>query len=530
MISDARHAERREAGIALPMVITMMVVGLAIILAISLMTQAMKNRGNATSKQLLGQASVDDGAGTMLRALESRMVGEHDGFELTAAEARQLTVSDAATTIVPNSSLPGDLGRVDTVAPSAVPPASRFTVRRNLGNGVYSYWQIFSLARPDWRQPSMVSGLSRTTGSRVVVYFRGWTSDANNRAASHTRLTRAEYRPGRFADYELIVDGLLVTRANSGEVSINGPVHSNGMSDRMFGAPLPASAPPIQAQHGTRCYSGARFSTARGSVSLAGSGGCSPSDVRENTGQIINLKTLDSTSEWAWKALCHDTPGTYRSSDGSFAIRCVSRAGAASLAPQDVGALSAMAPSAVLLVDGDVHVSGTVPIGRRVSVIAHSRTVSGIGGNSIYVDHNVTSSRDAAIGLFAGGDIIAAIEGCPVNRIDGALIAASGTLSFPAQWRIPVITSGMMPFLPTCPKLTLHGAIATHYMPSLNGDSGAATILGWKSRTLSYDRNLYNAPPPLVPHTASWQQDGYDEANKRCFNASSHLVGGAGCR
>jgi hypothetical protein len=122
------------------------------------------------------------------------------------------------------------------------------------------------------------------------------------------------------------------------------------------------------------------------------------------------------------------------------------------------------------------------------------------------------------LGLFAGDDVfVEATVGspCQVTRIDGAIIAATGTLSMPATWRVPIAPTGPAPVCGG--TFTSFGSIAGHYVPFLAMTSGPDLLVGFASRRYVYDPNLRYTPPPAMPLAQQWQKYGYDEANKQCF-------------
>lgn len=510
---------------AIPIAIGVMVLGLAIIIVIGMQAMQASDKARSSGQDKAAQGPADEGAGTYLRGLNAKVIGEFDGFQLTSDEAKRLLGNQVE--VIGNSSLPGALGTVDTSAATGVPPIARYTVKRDLGNDVYGYWQLYSMARPDWRQPSGAA-LDTTTGSRVVAYFRGWTADAGNTTPSNTKIIRAEFRPGRFADYFMIADGEI--NLDDG-ATIDGPVHSNGLPDQLFGGSLGPSDPRIYIGNTASCKPGAQFSVAMPSGGMTIKGGCSSGSFpkRHTPDKIINLKGIAGTSEFAW-SLC-GSAGYWKATDNSFAVRCVTRAAAGSLGTVNVGSLPGAlgAPSVVLVVDGDVHVRGSVGSNRRVSVIAHGRTANvggGTAGNRIYIDGNVGHASSGSLGLMAGGDIIVRVSsGCPVTSIQAALVSSSGSITYPTEWRIPVLDSSMVPSMPRCGgTLTINGSLAVHYLPTLGFSQGGSLLLGWNKRSYSYDRKLYNAPPPLMPLTTPWQHDGYDEASKRCFSVGGVLT------
>jgi hypothetical protein len=518
-MNEHAHGPRRtrEDAIALPMALALALVAAVIILAVMMSAMGASDRSRSSVNEALGRTPADQGAASYLRALNARAVGEFNDFHFPdTAQSRALLPE--GTTVVANRSLPGELGRVDTSALTGVPADSRNTYVRETSPGVFTYWQLFSLVRPDWRAP----GGRPTSGAKVVAYFRGWIANKANSTTPETVITRVEFRPQRFGDYQLIVDGQINFEPGA---SVRGPVHSNGFPDRMFGTLTPGD-PVIKGS--IACSGAARFSSSSGRIAVTG-GSCGAQLQRENVRETINVRALEAEATFHWN-LCRG--GRYLSPERRFQVRCLTPpAGRAmNIDLRTVGG----APSTLVVVDGDANVRGTVPAGQRVTVLAYDVEVPGVPdsttGASIHVTGNASHAADGMLGLFAGDDVF--VEDtvgnpCAVTRIDGAVIATTGTLSMPSTWRVPLMPTTAVPLCGS--TFVSYGSIASHYTPFLALTSGPTVLLGYRRRTYSFDPNMRYTPPPGMPLAQQWQKYGYDEANKACFDTSTYTLRSMEC-
>jgi hypothetical protein len=510
-------AARREAGAA--MVVAVVMAALVAILVSSIHAAGLltAKRGKVTVQASHAQAPLDDAGAVYVRALNARFAGEHTDF-LIDEQRLQLLVGDEAT-VLKTADAPIEGTNYATFDPS-VPADYRLTVRRRIDGqrNVYGYWQLFAVGLPDFSATGQ-------TGSSLVVYIRSWVANEQNDTVSSARIARMAFRPGRFADYQLVVNGPIDIGSGA---TVNGPVHSNGAPDRLFASDSNGNDPMIDAKSAS-CGPNARFSTTAGKISLTGSGGCKNALASANTGIPVNVGALAEVAEWSWLNLCSPTL-TGSSPSGRFTWTCVPRG--TNPGHVDLGSfLTGDATSGVLVVDGSVTVSGSVPAGQRVTVLAHNRfnAATGEAGGDIHVTADVARGVDASAGLYAGGDVVLEYDAnagsCPVSSVQAALIASSGQPTMPQQYRVPL----KLPSDPyVCSSLTLHGSIASHYYPFLAGESGSTTVRGWNSRTLTWDPQLAVAPPPLTPLATPWQIEDYSVANRRCFTGSAPVV--ATCR
>jgi hypothetical protein len=101
--------------------------------------------------------------------------------------------------------------------------------------------------------------------------------------------------------------------------------------------------------------------------------------------------------------------------------------------------------------------------------------------------------------------------------LNAAVVSASGSLSFPAQYRVPLAPGGSTP---TCPSFRLVGSLSSHYAPLMFLAWGAQHA-GYDSRSYQYDPRLRTTPPPLFPLTGPWQVNSWKDAMSECLSAAN---------
>ncbi|MCW2961395.1 MAG: hypothetical protein JWM90_1782, partial [Thermoleophilia bacterium] len=103
-------------------------------------------------------------------------------------------------------------------------------------------------------------------------------------------------------------------------------------------------------------------------------------------------------------------------------------------------------------------------------------------------------------------------------------ISTSGSLTIPAQYRVPVAPSGSTP---TCANFTLNGSLGAHYAPLLVLAWGAQQA-GYQARDLRYDTRLRTTPPPFFPLTGPWQVSSWKDAMPECLTAANRTEADCG--
>jgi hypothetical protein len=158
----------------------------------------------------------------------------------------------------------------------------------------------------------------------------------------------------------------------------------------------------------------------------------------------------------------------------------------------------------LIFIDDKVWLEGVVD--ERVSLAAAGTTISGdnpsiiVQGNLTYVD----TDTDGLLAI-AEEDVLLGVD-VPNNLvINGIFVAQNGRYGrnhylyndLPNPW-------GPLDFRPYYDRnsLTTNGTIVSNGRVGTQWTSGGAFISGFRNRYNSYDRNLVDHPPPLVPNTS----------------------------
>lgn len=505
----------REEGAALMAAIALMVLGAFVVIAVigsARGTQGLsRDRLEASASEQLAR----DAGAVLAVAYSTLASGEHDGF----VPSRQVLDAHAARIggrVVANSAAT----RVDP----RVPARGQFTVEQSLLDGRTGHWQVYSVRLPTW---------GTTRGGRVQVYVRTWTSAGGR--ATQPMIYRLEFRPTWFADYQMLFDGK--QRISDGAV-ITGRVHSNGYDVSYYDV-LRTQGAQIQFEGSARCTASARISTALGAIAAPG---CA---ARPDTGVRYNfLRARDAADRLRW--LCARPaerpslqmacpPGTetarVRLSGSSVSVN------GTTLDARVHGDRPGHNQGAVVLVEGDVEVSGILGAGARALVVAAPSTTSrsyggsgdqSNGASSGYVVGDVGAADrtpTSSFGLVAAGDIIfdeTRISGATAR---GAFLTMSGMVSSNPMWRTQAPTGGGR----MGGTVNIVGSIAGHFPPALINQGNGA---GFARRNYVWLDSLYDNPPPAYPTAADWEVTRMDPANLDCFarGAGGSLLDTPECR
>ncbi|MCW2955634.1 MAG: hypothetical protein JWO69_503 [Thermoleophilia bacterium] len=511
-----------------------MLMAIAFLLFASLIVTAIVVTGKTsmdTSRERLDESAslqLARDAGTALSNAYSGVTsGEFDGF----APTRQVLDQHARSiggTLVDNGSLPSGLSTVDN---GRVPAGARSTVTRPLEDGRIGYWQLFSIKMPKW---------GTTRAGRVVVYVRVWTSPETNRSqVSQPMLYRLEFRPTWFADFQMLFDGHLSSGAGS---VLNGRVHSNGYRTSYFDVYRTRTDQSnfIHMDAGASCAGAARLSVAtqpgdpRAGNALNGPGAC-PGQYTATPGARYNLlRSRDLVARL--RAICTaGAPGistycqtaTVPSTNVVLSGTTVSVDGR-SLNARVAGDVPGSNQGAVVVVAGNVRLSGRLSDGARAMVVAASlpnQADYGQGGAPAVwmgagtIGASGSNAGTSSVGVVAEGDIIFDETGgsCGTTFI-GAMVSMSGMLSSHPTYRVPFVTGGRTAMCPNAARV--QGSVASHFAPLL---SQPANNGGFMSRSITWDKALYDNPPPLFPTAADWEATSMQPANLDCFGAGNAL-------
>ncbi|MCW2924821.1 MAG: hypothetical protein JWM98_2225 [Thermoleophilia bacterium] len=552
-----------ESGIVLIYAVLLVAAigGLTAVLMIN--ARASEGEARLTSERVLTQPHVQSAITGFRMALGARLATEADGYTLTVDDMRRLAPSDTSASdfVTSGSALPAEFRTVagvwqkvdaNTMAPATKYPmvavayhsaatadpatCARLGVAATSCNGsLHGFWQPYRVELPD--------RTSLDANGNVVVYFRAWLQavDAGSRPVgrvSNPTVVRAELRPGRFADFQLISDGQI--QFGRGAV-ISGPVHSNGFQldlDNLRASQSAADA-SINVRSGARCSNAGSLSSATGTIVLPRSTSC-PSHAGTNR-YISFLRVFDELDQLEADARIPGTEAVVLPAVDYAGIparqhawqawllgdhvRLQSPSGQVRNVPAGTGSTGILVQDDIVLHGGNLE--GRVTIGAR-------RT--GAGSADIYIDGDVNPNVKRAgrtLGLIAQGDIVIDMEGgtgsshtpntdCDVTTIRAAMIAASGGLTIPSRYT----TDEVQPSPPQCDKtLLVDGSVAGHRSPNLqwqwDGWDDPANYpgrwAGYWDREYRWDTRLLSAPPPYFPLTGTWQAVSVKIGNVDCY-------------
>ncbi len=542
------HDIRAEHGAALLAVIGLMFVVASLIAIISATSISTVDRAQQRTERVLGRNPVDTGITSYMAALEGLEAGEHTGF-LMGPETLDKLESNGYLR-VPNENLPEGFRVVD----QSIPQGHRYAMRRTISDDpragtVHGYWQMYALLPPTY-EPGV--------GGRVLAYFRGWIQSEGGTVIGQPEMVRAELRPGRFSDYQMVNNGALNFGAGA---TIDGPIHSNGITgNRMTGA-MTVGGHVIATNPSTVCLPGAVFSTANGSIR-----GCPGVEANEDTGNVISLLRVRHMMETIRsKGLCGSsthvqvvcfvrrdpTEGNYRVELHAGGLRVLNPTGCDGANCSFSPGGSASIPSregAFVWFDRGVNVacggSCDLGAGQRLTIASFARDDSSdyrqsINAHSIHVHESLGSGTSplSSLGLIAQGDITLVMDEddpeaqmgtCP-SQLHAAMISAGGGISIPGRWIVPSYEAGVAGN--TCPSMLFHGSLVSHFPPTMMILRGNGENIGYEQRTYRYEPRFYDNPPPFYPTTGPWQVYDYRDADLGCFDAAGQIRGDReGCR
>ncbi len=498
--------DTRERGSALTFAIVVMVLGMVVIAAIMIMLDWSGERGKSRKDRAANVAVVDRALASYEFALESNLTNDYHRYQLDRQAMTRLASSDrsaalGAATPRQNSSFGADFRRYG-LDKTWMPRGYDWSMQHTLRDGRTSWWQLVNTIPPG-------SG-----SASLVAYVRTWIAAGGpgSRVITEPRIVRAELRPGRFSDYQILVDGPLVM---GGGTRIEGRIHTNGYPDAYLVDAFTTPTRPLvlgNAVGNPTCVRGAAFSTAKGTIAGTCSGFAAPRD--QNNGRLIDL--LRGESHLAMlQSMCGPIvycPG----GGGPFSIN---------LRSMTVNGRRVPAAAKAVLVRGDASIVGTTTRDITIGVAGKPSVGGAFGssslslmGNSAIGATNPASRTGGTVGLIVQGDVIPRIDlgQCP-TQLNAAVVSASGALTFPSQYRVPLAPGGRTP---TCPSFRLQGSLSTHYAPLMYLAWGSQTA-GYRRRDYRYDTRLRMNPPPLFPLTGPWQVNSWKDAMSECLSAAN---------
>jgi hypothetical protein len=525
----------RERAFALPAAIVFGVVAMLLILGTAAYTMGRLDDHDRRRDRVVAMPVVDSAVTRIKYGLERNLFPEEQDYRPTPAQLADMLDGSSATLLA---------GSI--ISPAIPPGMPNYTIREPQGGGMAGYWQLIRVFAPEYTDS--------TDDGVVIIYLRAWSGSATNPAAgSEPRLVRVELRPGRFADYQAVIDGPIVFGPGA---RLNGPIHTNGFGDeRANMLPDLKGVNDRVSTTGTTnvsCSGAAQITTAEGSVETSDFPGC---PVAENTGRYVNLLAAEEAFErmriacggGSARVRCFNNPREGSSVPASIAQRAPDLRGyRVRLSPgsihvtgyeidfvaeqpidQAIGATQTIATppgsTTVLFFADNVIVSGNT--NARVTIAA--RKPGGGGGNvtsgaaNIYLAGNTThSGAGSVLGLMAqGGVVLDAVKqgggyAC-IDRIRAGIVAMSGTMTIDPRYTTKLYQAGG----PSCGRIQIQGSLAAHRSPVLvwKWDNRPQHV-GYSSRDYSWSESLRRNPPPYFPTTDTWESRHVRPANLDCFS------------
>lgn len=502
------HAER---GSALTLAIVISVLGSIVVVAMTTMLDWSGERGRARSDRAQNVSVVDRALAAYEYALEHNVTNDYHRFRLDRPAMTKLASAEVSMRLgraeaVPNRSFGAEFRR-HGLERTWMEPAYAFSMKHQLPDGRTSWWQLVNTVPPG------------EDSSALVAYVRTWIAMGGpaSRVVTEPRIARAELRPGRFSDYQMLVDGPVVLGQGS---VIDGRVHTNGYPDAYL---LDAFTRPNEALvlgnalGVPTCRRGAAFSTAAGAIvgnnggSVVGSCAAVPRD--EGNRRLIDLLRGRAHLQML-KGMCGQIvfcpPGS-----GPWSIN---------LGSATVNGRGIPAAAQAVYVEGDASVSGTTRRRLTVGVGGRPGDYGAFGSASLSLlgtgmigAADPTSPSGGTVGFVVEGDIVPRIDrpgNCP-RGLNAAVLSTSGALTIPAQYRVPLQPGGTTP---TCRSFTLMGSLGSHYAPIMFMAWGGPRA-GYLRREVRYDKRLRTNPPPLFPLTGPWQVSSWKDAMPECLTS-----------
>jgi hypothetical protein len=526
MTYDRRR--QAEQGTSIAMAVLALTIVAFIMLYVG--TQALNSMYTARKKSdnSVGMAAGDSAIEKVRVALHAGLASEVNDFMLTEADLKLLTSKQKEITVIKNSAAPGYSSMVPVLLSD---PATQYTVREP-GSDTIGYWQIFNVVRPRY---------SPAAAHDVVYYIRAWaTAATSDQITTKPRVFRVEYRPGWFSDYQSVTDAPFIIEDNA-NVTINGPIHSNGYSvvDWLATDSGGTIRRGIYFKDPPTCTTNARFSTSQNRDIIVPGASCANAmkAKRQDARQISLLGVEDTYARinrycpnGKGLVYCFSGGAPYNVTLGTNAVN-VNGTTYPLRWRDDNGAL-------VLLLDGDVVLTGKLSttdpskVG-RVTIATRRRTVAErqpdvhVRGCSGCVVGSADPKRHT-VAVITQGNVIFDTRNYPgagcLSQINLASIAESGATTIPPEF----VTISPPPFalntLDCSKSMKFQGSFSSHgqFIPSIkwpdirNPGKWLGPV-GYSKPTFTYTRNLYTNPAPFFPLATPWGVTKAKDADDRCL-------------
>lgn len=529
-----------ERAFAMPAAVIMAFVAIALVATAGTYVMGRASDHDRRRDRVLAIPIVETAVHRIKLGLEENLLSEHRRFVPTPAQLNALTQGTGATLMTGNP-LPAPMPPI----PSNLP---NYTVQElgAGGSGMVGYWQMVGIFEPEYDEAD--------DGGVVVIYLRVWIAPRTQPGnATEPRLVRVEFRPGRFADYQAVIDGPLLFGPGA---ELNGPVHTNGFADNrtnMAGALDPGERVATVGGAVVPCSGAGQITTAAGNVEPGAFRGCA---VKTNTRRYVNLLATEQAfvrirracQDDPSRARCYDTPVSGSSVPSGMATGGLDLRGYRvfinptqvrveryeinpnTQRPQRYGTWSntintPVGSSSALLFADSVIVSGTT--NARLTIAARKPDPSipvadpteRTGAANIYIHGDVESTGSSAVlGLIAqGGLVLQGLQGggC-VRTVNAAMMAMSGTLSIDPRYTTTLHHDGGA----QCGRITIRGSLAAHRSPILFWRwANVGGHVGYSERRYVWDRMLRRNAPPYYPTTERWDSKHVRPADLDCFSS-----------
>jgi hypothetical protein len=474
------------------------------VLAIAIVTSAMGSLGVSKSRnsRVIGLPPADSAISAYQHALREDYANRENGYTIDATDMSQIV--QPGDVVLTRSQVQAQFGKAlaDTkLDPAMVPPSKVGTMRETIGPNSYGYWQLYKVDAPD---PA-----SSATETSLNAYVRAWVSTGTGKFTTEPRLLRVEFRPGLFADYQLVTDAPITYMSGA---RLDGPIHSNGLYDGITDA---SSGISIWAAGAITCSADTVLTTAKGTI-YAPCGKQQP-----NTGMNVDIMAVEDSFE-RMEAAARPARGAAMAKVwgakpvGSAPWRVVLSGSTVTVDGSPV----AVSSGTGLLFGSDVELSGAASVALSIAARNDRRG----GAANIRLVGNTGSpdgaKNGAALAVMAQGDIVIGdpTNQCGVTSISGAFIAETGGVTVDPRWTTDLYQDSP----PTCTKeIVIRASIASHHMPVFRWEwNDTPYYSGYTKRRYEWDRELAEQPPPFVPLTRRWEVVDWTDANVDCLSGT----------
>lgn len=557
--SHGRDRLRCEDGVAMVWAVIAMIVIVGMTLVMIASSGALSRDARRQAQSTAGDTPLQAAITTYQSALRGGIARESNGFQLTGVDACRLleptgvicagaslgsrTFLSAGSAEVPTSFQPPNC--------IGIPAPCTFTVRSQAtaDNGIVhrSYWQIYKVIAPQYN----MLGIDPLRNTNLTVYFRTWSGGSTLVSSGKSKITRVEFHPGGFSDFQILSDGPIQIENNA---TINGHIQSNGFLDTVHD-PRPNIDDKLRVWEInpgaiTSCAGPyAEVSTAHGAIDADISSRCGDEKVIAESRRFVNFTRVKDSVNLIRKdcitspstAYCFNSPvatdpNMFWEIRQTGALITVQEMATTTGTPIAISTVSLpVATTRTILVDRDVHLYGNANQTGRLTIASWVRRSDAsdvsVDDGSIFLYTNwgrnktcASCNRDAAYGLIAQGNVVPVMKdgACPVSTIRAAIIAATGGFTIPPDYTTDMFQDASVR-MPQCSSLTVEGSISSRHSPNMYwywGSPPPAVPINWAgylSRNYTWDENLLRNPPPYFTISSQWKVAVTRQADQGCL-------------